>query len=101
MSAGAVARVIQYLNERPEVSSIPDVIARGFEEVRNIVNKRLEVFGSKDMCAPEKTLCFSCTDKTCGFLDPKFKPGAGAVLYNDLIEEISSKIITNLKNKYN
>ena len=101
MSAGAVARVRQYLNEKPEVSSIPDVIARGFEEVRNIVKKRLEVFGSKDMCAPEKTLCFSCTDKACGFIDPKFKSGAETVLYNDLIEEISSKVITNLKNKYN
>ncbi|MBM3705672.1 MAG: class II fructose-bisphosphate aldolase [Actinobacteria bacterium] len=97
MSAGAVERVRKYLEEKPEVTSIPDVLAKAFEEVKNIVKKRLEVFGSKDMCAPEKTLCLSCTDKTCGLIDPKFKPAAKTVLYEDLVEEITREVISNIK----
>lgn len=93
MSAGAVSRIRQYLSEKPDVTSIPDVITRGFEEVKNIVKKRIEIFGSKDMCAPEKTLCFFCTDKTCGFVDPKFKPGAKTIRYEDLVEEITREVI--------
>jgi len=98
MSAGAVARVKQYLlKEKPDVTSIPDVIARAFEEVKNIVKKRLEVFGSKDMCAPEKTLCFSCSDSTCGFSDPKLKPGATTFLYQDLVDRITQEVISSIK----
>ncbi len=97
MSAGAVARIKQYLTEKPDVTSLPDVISRGFEEAKKIVMKRLEVFGSKDMCAPEKTLCISCSESTCGFSDPKFKPGAKTVLYSDLVEEITKEVITSIK----
>ena len=96
MSAGAVARVRQYLNEKPDVTSIPDVLSKAFEEVKDIVMKRLEVFGSKGMCAPEKTLCLSCTDKTCGLVDPKIKQGAKTVLYEDLVEEITRGVISNI-----
>ncbi len=99
MSAGAVKRIKKYLlEEKPDVTSIPDVINRGFEEVRNIVKKRMEVFGSKDMCTPEKTLCVACSDTTCGFSDPRFRPGAMTVQYNELIEEISREVISNIKN---
>lgn len=97
MSAGAVSRLRQYLNENPGVTSLPDVILKAFDEVKNIVKKRLEVFGSKDMCAPEKTLCISCSDRTCGFEDPKLKPGAKTILYEDLIEEITKEVISNIK----
>jgi fructose-bisphosphate aldolase class II len=99
MSAGAVSRIREYLKDKPEVTSIPDVIAKGFEEAKNIVKKRMEVFGSKDMCSPEKTLCLSCTDKTCGFVNPRLKPGAKTVLYDDLIEEISREVIANIKSR--
>ncbi|MBN1298611.1 MAG: class II fructose-bisphosphate aldolase [Actinobacteria bacterium] len=100
MSAAAVARVKNYLiNEKPDVTSIPDVIARAFEEVKNVVKKRLEVFGSKDMCAPEKTLCFSCTDTACSFTDPRLKPGATTFLYEDIVNEITDQVIANIKNK--
>ena len=61
------------------------------------VKERLEVFGSKGMCAPEKTLCFSCENRTCGFTDPRFKPSAQTVSYSNLIEEISRKVISNIK----
>jgi len=100
MSAAAVARVKNYLiNEKPDVTSIPDVIGRAFEEVKNVVKKRLEVFGSKDMCAPEKTLCFSCSDSVCGFTDPKFRPGAQTVLYEDIVNQITNEVISSIKNK--
>ena len=99
MSAAAVSRIRKYLDEKPDVTSIPDVIAKGFEEAKNIVKKRLEVFGSKDMCAPEKTLCFSCSDTSCGFTDPKFKPGAQTILYEELVEEIAKEVISNINKK--
>lgn len=97
MSAGAVSRIREYLKDKPEVTSIPDVISKGFEEAKNIVKKRMEVFGSKDMCSPEKTLCFSCTEKTCGFVNPKLSPDSKTLQYSDLIEEISRKVIANIK----
>lgn len=97
MSAAAVARIRQYLNEKPDVTSIPDVIIKGFDEIKNIVKKRLEVFGSKNMCAPEKTLCFSCTDTACGFTDPKFSTGAKTLLYEDLVEQIAKGVIESIK----
>ena len=97
MSAGAVTRVKKYLTDNPDVTSIPDVINRGFEEVKNIVKKRMEVFGSKDMCNPEKTLCLACNDTACGFSDPKITPGAKTFVYGDLIEEISREVLSNLK----
>ncbi|MBM3709872.1 MAG: class II fructose-bisphosphate aldolase [Actinobacteria bacterium] len=99
VSAGAVSRIREYLKEKPEVTSIPDVIAKGFEEAKNIIKNRMEVFGSKNMCSPDKTLCLSCTDKTCGFADPKLSPGTKTVIYDDLIEKISREVIANIKNR--
>lgn len=97
MSAGAVNRLRQYLIDNPKVTSLPDVIAKGFDEVKNIVKKRLEVFGSKNVCTPEKTLCFSCSETTCGFVDPRLKPGAKTVLYQDIVEEITREVISGMK----
>jgi len=97
MSAGGVSRIRQYLTDKPEVTSLPDVINRGFEEVKKIVMGRMEVFGSKDMCTPDKTLCLSCSDRTCGFIDPKFTPGAKTILYTDLVDEITKVVISSMK----
>jgi fructose-bisphosphate aldolase, class II len=97
MSAGAVARIREYLNGNQGVNSLPDVINKGFDEAKNIIKKRLEVFGSKDMCAPEKTLCVSCTDTTCGSVDPRFSSGAKTVLYEELIDKISKEVISSIK----
>ena len=41
MSAGAVARIREYLNGNQGVNSLPDVINKGFEEAKNIIKKRL------------------------------------------------------------
>ncbi len=97
MSAAGVSRIRQYLTDKPEVTSLPDVINRGFEEVKKIVMGRLEVFGSKNMCTPDKTLCISCSDRTCGFTDPKFSSGAKTVLYSDLVNEITKEVISSIK----
>jgi len=99
MSAGAVARIKEYFTEKPGVNSLPDVINKGFEEAKNIIKKRLEVFGSKDMCAPEKSLCVSCSDNVCGAVDPRFTAGSKTVLYEELIEKISKEVISNIKTK--
>jgi fructose-bisphosphate aldolase, class II len=97
MSAGAVTSLRKYLADKPDVTSLPDVIARGFDEVKNIVKNRLEVFGSKGMCAPEKTLCLSCQDKSCGFNDPRFSQGAKTFVYDDLVEKITNEVVSGLK----
>jgi fructose-bisphosphate aldolase class II len=97
MSAGAVTRLRKYLADKPDVTSLPDVIAKGFDEVKEIVKKRLEVFGSKNMCAPEKTLCLSCSDKSCNLTDPRLKPGAKTLQYEDLVEQITKEVVSHIK----
>lgn len=97
ISVAAVEKIKEYLKQYPEASSFPDLIARGMEGLKNEVKARIEVFGSKNMCTPNKTLCISCSDKSCGFTDPKFKQESKTVLYEDLIENISNEILTNIK----
>ncbi len=96
-SVAAMDEVKKYLKEHPDATSFPDLVAKGMEGFKATVKERLEVFGSKGMCAPEKTLCFSCEDRTCGFADPRFKPSAQTVSYSNLIEEISREVISNIK----
>jgi hypothetical protein len=49
------------------------------------------------MCAPEKSLCVSCTDKTCGAVDPRFSSGAKTVLYEELVDKISKEVLSSIK----
>lgn len=96
-SVAAMDEVKKYLKEYPDANSFPDLIARGMEGFKATVKDMLEIFGSKGMCAPQKTLCSSCADRTCGFTDPRFKPSVQTVTYNDLVEEISRKVVSNIK----
>jgi fructose-bisphosphate aldolase, class II len=96
-SVAAMDEIKKYLKEYPDANSFPDLISRGMEGFKATVKDMLEVFGSKGMCAPEKTLCFSCADRTCGFADPRLKPSAKTISYSDLIEEISQKVVSNIK----
>ena len=98
MSAVAVDRIKEYLQQKPDASSFPDLIAKGMEGLKCVVRERMEVFGSKNMCAPDKTLCISCTDRVCGVEEPRFKPEAKTVLYEDLIDKISKEVIANIRN---
>ncbi len=97
ISTAAVDKIKEYLKQYPDASSFPDLIAKGMEGLKTTVKEKLEVFGSKGMCAPEKTLCLSCADRTCGFADPRFKPSAQTISYSDLIEEISRKVVSSIK----
>lgn len=99
ISVAAVEKIKEYLKQYPDASSFPDLIARGMEGLKNEVKARIEVFGSKNMCAPEKTLCISCSDKSCGFTNPEFKQASKTVLYEDLIETISKEVLTNIKSE--
>jgi len=98
-SVAAMNEVKNYLKKYPDANSFPDLIGKGMEGFKTTVKERLEVFGSKGMCAPEKTLCLSCADRTCGFTDPRFKPSVKTFPYSDLIEEISREVISNIKHK--
>lgn len=60
-SVTTMDEVKKYLKEHPDANSFPDLIAKGMEGFKATVKERLEVFGSKGMCAPEKTLNFSCS----------------------------------------
>ncbi|MBC7333627.1 MAG: class II fructose-bisphosphate aldolase [Actinobacteria bacterium] len=96
MSRSAVDRIRQYLSENPEISSFPDVVRKGLEEAKNVVKQRLQVFGSSNVCAPEKTLCITCSKDGCGIEDPRLKPGTKTILYEELVEKISREVISNL-----
>jgi len=100
MSAAAVKRIREYLSENPGVVSYPDVVKKGMEEIKKVVRERLAVFGSSNMCAPEKTICISCSEESCTLVDPKMRPAARTILYGDLVEKISKEVISSFsKNK--
>ena len=100
MSVAAVKKVREYLSENPGVVSYPDVVREAMEEVKETVKERLIVFGSSNMCAPEKTICISCSEESCNLIDPKMRPAAKTVLYEDLVEKISNEVISSFaKNK--
>ena len=100
MSAAAVKRIREYLSENPGVVSYPDVVRKGMEEIKKVVRERLAVFGSSNMCAPEKTICISCSEESCTLVDPKMRPAARTILYGDLVEKISKEVISSFsKNK--
>ncbi|MBC8387277.1 MAG: class II fructose-bisphosphate aldolase [Actinobacteria bacterium] len=99
MSAAAVEKVKEYLKENPNITSFPDLVNKGIDEARKVVKERLQVFGSSNMCATDKTICISCSNSTCGLVDPKLKPDAKTVLYEDLVEKISQEVIQNFDKK--
>jgi len=99
MSIAAVKKVRQYLSQNQGVSSYPDVVKKGMEEVKKIVKERLVVFGSSNMSAPEKTICISCSEESCKLIDPKMRPEAKTVLYKDLVEKISKEVVSSFAKK--
>lgn len=96
MSAAAVNEIRQFLSQNPQVSSFPDVVKKGLDELKKTVKERLNVFGSSNTCAPEKTICISCSKEGCELEDPRLKPEAKTVLYEDLVERITREVISNI-----
>ena len=97
ISQAAVKRVHKFIDEHPGSISYPDVAKFAMLEVKKVVMEKMVAFGSKGQCAADKTLCISCSDSFCGFTDPRIKPEARTVLYQDLVEKISSEVLHNIK----
>lgn len=99
MSAAAVNRIREFLTKNPSVSSFPDVIKKGMDELKETARQRLRVFGSSNMCAPEKTICITCSKEGCGVEDPRLKPEAKTILYEDLVDRITKEVVLNYLKK--
>jgi fructose-bisphosphate aldolase class II len=97
MSANAVKMARKFLNENPDCISYPDLEKVVQNEIKNTVMGRMEVFGSKNITASDKTLCLSCDESTCGIEDPRFKPEAKTLVYDALVELISKEVLNSLK----
>ena len=96
ISQAAVQRVHKFIDEHPGSISYPDLARMAMDEVKKVVMDRMDAFGSKGQCAADKTLCITCSDTSCGITDPRIKPDAKTVIYQDLVEKISSEVLQNL-----
>ena len=97
MSTAAVNKIKNYLSENPNSVSIPDVIAKGMEELKKVVKDRIEVFGSKNVCNPNDAICVTCKDSSCSIEESFEKQINRNSTYNELIEKIADEVILNLK----
>jgi len=97
MSASAVKAARNFLNENPECISYADLSKVVQDDIKKTVMNRMEVFGSKNITASDKTLCISCDETSCGLEEPKFKPQANTIVYDALVELISKEVLGNIK----
>jgi fructose-bisphosphate aldolase class II len=97
ISQAAVQRVHKFIDEHPGSISYPDLAGMAMAEARKVILGRMEVFGSKGQCAADKTLCITCSETECGITDPRIKPNAKTVIYQDLVERISSQVLQNME----
>ena len=97
MSAGAVKAVRVFLSENPDCISYGDLSKIVQKNIKNIVMGRMEVFGSKNITASDKTLCISCDESSCGLSEPQFKPNAKTVVYDSLVELITKEVMESMK----
>jgi fructose-bisphosphate aldolase, class II len=97
ISQAAVQRVHKFIEEHPGSISYPDLAKMAMDEVKKVVMDRMAAFGSRGQCAADKTLCITCSETSCGITDPRFKPEAKTVIYQDLVERISSEVLQNIK----
>jgi fructose-bisphosphate aldolase class II len=99
ISQAAMGKVHKFIEEHPKSISYPDLAKFAMSELKKTVIDRMDVFGSKGQCAADKTLCITCSDTSCGLDDPRIKPEAKTVLYQDLVEKISMEVLDNLSKK--
>ncbi len=99
ISQAAMSRVHKFIEEHPKSISYPDLAKFAMSELNKTVMDRMGVFGSKGQCAADKTLCITCSETSCGIDDPRIKPEAKTVLYQDLVEKISMEVLDNLSKK--
>ena len=97
ISQTAVESVHKFIDEHPESISYPDLTRIAMTEVKKIALGRMEAFGSKGKCAADKTLCITCSKNSCGIDDPRIKPEARTVIYQELVKKISNEVLHNIK----
>lgn len=97
ISQAAVKEVHEFIEKNPKSISYPDLAKVAMKELEKTVSDRLNVFGSAGMCAADKTLCITCSDTSCGLVDPRIKPEAKTIIYSDLVEKIAQEVINNLQ----
>jgi fructose-bisphosphate aldolase class II len=97
MSQAAIKKVHEFTIKHPESISYPDLAKIALDEVTNVVRQKMKVFGSSGQCAADKTLCITCSDEDCDFEDPRLKPGARTILYQDLVDKISREVLKNMR----
>jgi fructose-bisphosphate aldolase class II len=97
MSASAVKAARNFLNDNPECISYGDLAKIVQGDVKKTVMNRMEVFGSKNITASDKTLCISCDESSCGIEDPGFKPEARTVVYDSLVALITQEVMQSIK----
>ncbi len=96
MSTAAINKAKEFLSENPDCISYPDLARIAMEEAKAKVKDRMVVFGSKNICASEKTLCLTCEDTSCSVTDPRMQPEANTVIYSKLVESLSNEIISSI-----
>ena len=99
ISQAAMVKVHKFIEEHPKSISYPDLAKLAMSELKKVVMDRMDVFNSKGQCAADKTLCITCSDTSCGLDDPRIKPEAKTVIYQDLVDKISHEVLNNLNQK--
>ena len=99
ISQAAMIKVHKFIQEHPKSISYPDLAKLAMGELKKVVMDRMDVFGSMGQCAADKTLCITCSDTSCGLDDPRIKPEAKTVIYQDLVDKISHEVLNNLSQK--
>ncbi|MHB1347669.1 MAG: class II fructose-bisphosphate aldolase [Candidatus Humimicrobiaceae bacterium] len=97
MSASAVKSARTFLNDNPDCISYGDLAKIVQADVKKTVMGRMEVFGSKNVTASDKTLCISCDESSCGIDDPKFKQDATTVVYDSLVDLITKEVLQSIR----
>ena len=97
MSASAVKTARTFLNDNPDCISYGDLSKIVQADVKKTVMGRMEVFGSKNVTASDKTLCISCDESSCGIDDPKFKQDATTVVYDSLVDLITKEVLQSIR----
>ncbi|MCL5073708.1 MAG: class II fructose-bisphosphate aldolase [Actinobacteria bacterium] len=97
MSASAVKAARIFLNENPDCISYADLSKIVQNDIKKTVMGRMEVFGSKNITASDKTLCISCDESSCGLIEPQFKPDAKTIVYDSLVDLITKEVIESIR----
>ncbi len=98
ISQVAIKKVHEFITQYHNSISYPDLVKVAMEEVRKKVREMLRVFGSANQCAPDKTLCISCSKNSCEINCTKSRREDRTFHYQDLVEKISQEVLHNLKN---